>query len=152
MSQRLALSTWVRFLLVLGGLNLLWEIAQLPFYTLWKEQSWPVIAYDVIHCTLGDFLIATLCSVVALAPFKWRWPGNRRQRPIFLAIFLTCGTGYTIYSEWLNTAVRKSWSYSELMPLVPPLGTGFTPLLQWLLLPVLSFCIVSRRSVVTLKP
>jgi hypothetical protein len=135
---------WLEFLLVLGGLNLLWEAAHLPFYTLWKDGSWPVIAYDVVHCTMGDVLIAASCSLVALAPLRWRWPEGWRQSSVFLTIFLVCGAGYTIYSEWLNVVVRKSWAYSDLMPVLPPFGTGLTPLLQWLLMPLLSFWLISR--------
>jgi hypothetical protein len=26
------------------------------------------------------------------------------------------GLGYTVFSEWLNTQVRQSWSYTEAMP------------------------------------
>ena len=44
---------------------------------------------------------------------------------------------YTVYSEWLNVNVRRSWAYSELMPTVPIIGTGVGPLLQWIALPTL---------------
>jgi hypothetical protein len=47
------------------------------------------------------------------------------------------GIGYTIYSEWLNTVVRESWSYAAAMPRLPVLGTGLTPVAQWLVLPPL---------------
>jgi hypothetical protein len=49
------------------------------------------------------------------------------------------GLGYTIMSEWLNTAVWVSWSYSSVMPVLPWLGTGLSPLLQWLVVPALAF-------------
>ena len=137
-------SSWFRYLLVLGGLNLVWEIAQLPFYTLWTSSPLPVIAYDVIHCTIGDFLIATICSIAALAPLRWRWPGTRGHIALFLSLIVAFGVAYTIYSEWLNVTVRKSWSYSDLMPLLPPLDTGLSPVLQWLLLPVLSFFVARK--------
>jgi len=42
---------------------------------------------------------------------------------------------YTIFSEWLNTAVRQSWAYSPLMPVLPIMGTGLAPLLQWIVVP-----------------
>lgn len=43
--------------------------------------------------------------------------------------------GYTIFSEWLNIVVRKSWQYSELMPVVPFIDTDLSPLLQWIIIP-----------------
>ncbi len=38
--------------------------------------------------------------------------------------------GYTVFSEWLNVRVRRSWAYAELMPVLPVVGTGLSPLLQ----------------------
>jgi hypothetical protein len=37
------------------------------------------------------------------------------------------GLGYTVFSEWLNARIRQSWSYTEAMPVIPPLGTGLPP-------------------------
>ena len=54
-------------------------------------------------------------------------------------------TAYTIYSEWLNVFMRKSWSYSELMPTIPPLETGLSPLLQWIILPAVTIWMVELR-------
>ena len=45
------------------------------------------------------------------------------------------GLGYSVFSEWLNTQIRQSWSYTEAMPVLPPFGTGLTPFLQWLIVP-----------------
>lgn len=49
-----------RYLPVLAVLNLLWEIAQLPLYTLWTEAISIYIAYAVLHCTIGDVLIGSI--------------------------------------------------------------------------------------------
>ena len=51
---------------------------------------------------------------------------------------LLLGVGYTIYSEWVNVSVRASWAYSELMPIVPVIGTGLAPLLQWFVIPTVA--------------
>jgi len=56
------------------------------------------------------------------------------------------GAAYTVYSEWLNTGVRMAWAYSELMPVVPGIGTGLSPLLQWLVLPPLGLWLCGRWS------
>jgi hypothetical protein len=34
------------------------------------------------------------------------------------ALLLAFGLGYTVFSEWLNIVVRRSWAYSSLMPVV----------------------------------
>lgn len=62
-----------------------------------------------------------------------------------MATTIVIGIGYTVYSEWVNTAVRKTWEYSKLMPIIPFLGTGLSPLMQWLIVPTVAFSAVRRR-------
>lgn len=135
-SQSSAPWSWHRFLrtYALASLlaNLVWELVQMPLFTLWREGSAASIAYAAIHCTLGDVCIALAAligSVLSLG--NGRWPSERYLPVAIGAVVL--GLGYTAYSEWLNVYVRKSWSYSELMPLV--FGLGLSPLLQWVLIP-----------------
>lgn len=46
-------------------LNLAWEIGHVRLYTIWMEADGPHIAWSVLHCSLGDVLIAL--AVFALA-------------------------------------------------------------------------------------
>ena len=127
------------------ALHLIWEIVQLPLYTIWSTGSPQEIGFAVLHCTVGDLMIATLSLVLALVCFGGpAWP-RERFLPVMVAT-LAIGIGYTVYSEWLNTAVRKAWTYSELMPTLPPLGTGLTPLLQWIVVPSIIFGTIWRWS------
>ena len=72
------------------------------------------------------------------------WPIASFGRVAAATILL--GIAYTAWSEYLNTSIRGSWSYSELMPVVPPFGTGLAPLAQWLVVPLL--CLgLARRAV-----
>ena len=141
--SRLKLRSLFRFLAVVGGLNLIWEIGQLPFYTLWHDGSWQEIGYAVAHCTAGDVLIALACAIAVLAITRWHWPTLGRQTAIFLLCFITISVAYTIFSELLNTTVRGNWAYSDLMPVLPLLGTGITPLAQWIAVPILAFWLCS---------
>lgn len=116
------------------GLHALWEVLQLPLYTIWTTGSRGERWFAVAHCTLGDMVIATVALVMALASVgKSRWP--REPFGAVAGVTLVMGLGYTIYSEWLNVVVRKSWAYAASMPTVPPLGTGVSPLLQWVIVP-----------------
>jgi hypothetical protein len=112
----------------------LWEVGQLPLYTIWTTGTFREKAFTAIHCTLGDVIIAGFALlgglVVAGSP---AWP-HQRWRAVFAAA-LAGGVAYTIYSEWLNTTVRQSWAYSPLMPVLPITGTGLAPLLQWIVVP-----------------
>ena len=123
-----------RYLIVSAFSHLVWEFIQLPLYTLWRAGSAAEIAYAVMHCTAGDIVIAATAVVLALAAVgSGDWP-----RRGFASVWVVCvllGVGYTVYSEHINTAVRGVWAYSALMPVVPWIGTGVAPLLQWLVIP-----------------
>ena len=126
-----------------AGLHLAWEVIQLPFYTIWRGGSPGQIILAVVHCSAGDLMIAALTLVIALVAFgSTGWPA-KRFTPV-LGTTLILGVGNTLYSEWINTVVRKSWAYSEIMPTLPGIGTGLTPLLQWLIVPSIALMLASR--------
>jgi hypothetical protein len=132
---------WLRALRRYLGVSLaghfIWECLQLPLYTLWTTGTLAQKAFAVGHCTIGDGMIAGLSVLVALALFGHAlWP-RANAAPVY-AVTVVLGVAYTLYSEWMNTSVRESWSYSDLMPLVPVTGTGLAPLLQWLVVPALA--------------
>ena len=54
--------------------------------------------------------------------------------------------GYTVYSEWLNVYVKGTWAYSDLMPIVPGLEVGLSPLIQWIVLPTFGILMVQHRT------
>jgi hypothetical protein len=124
-----------RYLAASAALHLAWETIQLPLYTIRTE---PIAkqASAVLHCTLGDLMIAGLTLLTALAAIGTPgWPRSG-TRAVWL-LLLILGAGYTIYSEWLNISVRGSWAYTPLMPTLPLIGTGVAPLLQWIIVPTL---------------
>ena len=132
-------------LVLFGALNLLWEIAQLPLYGIWYEASLGDIAFAVLHCTVGDVLIGINSTIVALLVAAGLYRSTHPPLWAVGLILVLIATTYTIYSEWLNVLVRKSWSYSELMPTISPLGTGLSPMAQWLILPAVTIWIVKSR-------
>lgn len=139
------LQTLRRYIVLILVTNLMWEILQLPLYTLWQEGQPHEIAFAVFHCTLGDVLIATACIVAALAIFAdTSWPQTR-----FLPVLLGAtvfGVAYTFYSEWVNVYVREAWAYTRLMPTLPLLNAGLTPILQWIVLPPLCLWLSARGN------
>jgi len=124
------------YVLAVAGLNLLWEVAQLPLYTIWQSGSTQDIFVAVLHCTAGDVVIAISALILSLTLLgTGDWPKHRYFPVSAVAVFL--GLVYTIYSEQLNI-VNRTWAYSDLMPIIPWLDVGLTPILQWLVIP--SFC------------
>lgn len=139
------LSALRRYLGVSAVGHLLWEILQLPLYTIWAEGTPGEIVFAVTHCTAGDLLIAlaSLAGALVLGDAT-RWPAERFREVAIATVLL--GLAYTVYSEWLNVSVRGSWAYAPSMPTIPPLGTGLSPTLQWIAVPLAALRAVRRVS------
>lgn len=127
-----------RYFLFIAVGNLLWEFTQFPLYTLWYEGTAGEIVFAAFHCTGGDILIAGTALLMALLVIgSDEWPHVRYR-------FVACttvvgGLTYAIFSEWLNTEIRGSWAYDDLMPTLPLIGTGVSPLAQWIVVPLAAF-------------
>jgi hypothetical protein len=139
MRSHLPARSWLgalrRYIAVSAATNLAWEFAQMPLYTLWQTGTTREIAFAALHCTGGDIVIATLSLVLALAlAGSPRWPDEAHVRVVVLT--LACGLAYTAFSEWLNIEIRRSWAYRDIMPVLPVLGTGLSPLAQWIVVPL----------------
>lgn len=138
------------YLAVIVIANSIWEVLQLPLYTIWTTGSAREIAFAIIHCTFGDALIALAALIIALISAGTKgWPGERYNS--VLGLTLALGVGYTIFSEWLNIVVRASWAYSPLMPVVPVIGTGLSPLMQWIVIPAIALT-GARRAAIAASP
>ncbi|HRQ64233.1 MAG TPA: hypothetical protein PKZ76_05090 [Xanthomonadaceae bacterium] len=125
-----------RYLLLMVPASVAWEFAHMPFYTLWETGTRAEIAFAALHCSVGDWMIAAASLALAAILVGGRtWPQQRYLPVAALAVAL--GLAYTLFSEWLNVDLRQSWAYAGAMPRLPVLGIGLTPVLQWLILPVL---------------
>jgi hypothetical protein len=134
-----------RYLVAIALGNLIWETAQLPLYTLWHTEPARTIVRAVLHCTAGDIAIAAAVLVIALATVgNARWPDEGMVA--VAAAVIAIGVAYTIGSEYINTVVRRSWSYTEWMPTLPWLGTGLAPLAQWFIVPAFALVLARRGS------
>lgn len=99
----------------------------------------------MLHCTLGDLLIATSALLGALVLMgNRRWPHGRFGRVGATAV--AAGVLYTVFSEWLNTEIRGSWAYTPDMPRLPLTGTGLAPFAQWLVVPTLALMWARRGA------
>ena len=57
------------------------------------------------------------------------------------------GIALTVGFEFYYTNISERWTYSDLMPLVPPFGTGLSPLLQWIFIPLAVVWLTQRQAV-----
>lgn len=134
--------TWLialrRYIVFAGVAHLLWEFAHLPLYTIWLTGTAGDLVFAVVHCTGGDILITISTLVLALLLLGAAdWPQVRAGR--VLAATILFGVGYTIFSEWLNIEVREAWAYRDLMPVIPLIDAGLSPVLQWVVIPTAAY-------------
>ena len=107
-------------------LHFVWEFLQVPTYAGMAEMArW-----------LG-FWTASLVARTR------HWMGNQVALPVL--VFLGTGIVLTVGFEFYYTQVTQRWTYSDLMPLVPPFGTGLSPLLQWMAVPLLVLWLSDRH-------
>ena len=127
-------------------LNFPWEILQVPLFAGMADGPYIDAIRGCTQATLGDAVIMLLaywmvsglaaCRAWILAPRAWQ-----------VALFLTIGVLITVAIELLATRGYwvEDWSYSPAMPVVPGIGVGLSPLLQWIVLPLLVVGFVRRQ-------
>lgn len=113
-------------------LNLAWEVGHVRLYTIWMQADGPHIAQAVLHCSLGDVVIALATFAMAgLALQRADWPASRPWAGG--AIVVIGAMAFTAWSEWYNVYRSGAWGYTPNMPTI--YGVGLSPLLQWLIIP-----------------
>ena len=120
----------------------MWEWLQTPFFIDITDKINYIVWYR-FHCTIGDIMILGASMVIWSFLRKnneWFFDPKKRDYLVVTAI----GASYTAYSEILNVVVRKSWAYSELMPMIPGTHIGLVPIIQWLTLPSLILYVCAR--------
>ena len=127
-------------------LNFPWEILQGPLFNgMATAPHWDIVK-GCTWATFGDAFIMLVAywSVAARAGSR-RWILSPTSSQLLL--FVAVGAMITVVIESL--AIRGlwlgSWDYSPLMPVIPGIGVGLSPLLQWLLLPPLAAWFVRRQ-------
>lgn len=125
-------------------LHFVWEFLQVPTYAGMAEMPHWEATKLCIWATLGDVGFAlTAFWVASMAVRKRDWVLRPTRLPT--AIFVVAGIILTLGFEYYYTSISLRWTYSDLMPLVPPLGTGLSPLLQWLIVPLIVIWLTSNH-------
>jgi len=125
-------------------LHFVWEFLQAPTYAGMVEMNhWDGIKLCTF-ATFGDVgfaLTAYFLTSLMARSRNWVLHPTSGQLLLFLAIGLTLTIGF----EYYYTNISLRWTYSDLMPLVPPFGTGLSPLVQWIVIPLLVLWFTRRQ-------
>lgn len=125
-----------------GLLNAGWEFGHSSLYTD-HVRGLSYVVWSRLHCTGGDVMILVITFwVVSLLARSRTWATAATLWPKVL--FVIGGLTYTVFSEWFNTTIRETWTYTESMPQV--FGFGLSPLLQWVVVPPVVLCLMARAS------
>ena len=127
-------------------LNFAWEILQAPLYIGMADMPHAQVTKACLQATFGDMVIMLLAygAVAAVARSRrWIVAASGWQ----LAWFVAIGVAITAGIELLATRGYwvQSWNYLPTTPLVPGTGIGLAPLLQWVVLPLLTVWFVRRQ-------
>ena len=125
-------------------LHFVWEYLQAPTYVGMTDlPHWEGVKLCT-SATIGDVGIALTAFWIASAVSGSRYwfvvPGLTG-----VLTYLAVGVALTVGLEYYYTEISIRWTYSDLMPLVPPFGTGLSPLLQWLVIPQLALWFTRRQ-------
>lgn len=127
-------------------LNFAWEILQAPLFVGMAEMPHAQVTMACLQATFGDAVIMLLAyGVVSVAVRSRTW--ILASKGWQLSLFVAIGVSITAGIEWLATRGywMASWNYLPTMPLVPGTDIGLVPLLQWVVLPLLTVWFVRRQ-------
>lgn len=115
-------------------LNFVWEFWQVPLYGEIPDRPHWEATKTCTFATFGDVVIVLVAFWSAAVIDRSRhWVASPTKKTI--ATFLLVGVGITLVAEYIATEALNLWSYGELMPIIPVLGIGVSPIFQWILVP-----------------
>ncbi|HXI01179.1 MAG TPA: hypothetical protein VNI52_13005 [Sphingobacteriaceae bacterium] len=122
--------------LVLGFLsNFIWEVFQMPLYKI-GTPNLKSIAFCVLASVADAIMVILLYYVFAFAYKTPFWIQTLTiQRMVMLILVGAVGA---ILAEMRYTS-EGDWAYADAMPLIPLVNAGLSPVLQFMLLPVLTY-------------
>lgn len=124
-----------RLLAIAFAVNLVWEMAQMPLYRDMPFDSLKAWLFCV-RASVGDAVIIVGIWAGGRVLFgTTRWTTPVAALPLLLLVVV--GAAIAIGIEHVSIAAGR-WEYSALMPVVPLIETGLSPLIQLIILPGIS--------------
>ena len=115
--------------------NVAWEILQIPLY---KEgvYTWQHILFCVLASVADVIMVLIIYFGFALIYKNALWIKNLNTKRIILLMLI--GSVGAVLAEIRHLSMG-TWSYADAMPLIPVLHVGLSPVLQFMILPILIY-------------
>lgn len=136
MTRRKIYRKYLRLFIIAVFLNYIWEMAQMPFFEnmyFTDPGAW-LICFQAAFTDGIIIVFIFLTGRVFFGSFNWA----DKLRMIKILYLFGIGLSFATYFE-LKALNDSAWTYSELMAIIPYLKIGIIPVIQMLLLPILSY-------------
>jgi len=123
-------------------LNTLWEGLHSYFYLFpdglatYPHYCWLCVGGDIL-IALGAFFLVSLIYKSR----KWILKPTKMQ----VLFFVLAGVIYTVISEFVHVNVMGTWQYSDMMPMIPVVDIGLSPVVQWIIISLVLIFVVRRQ-------
>jgi len=138
-----AFKQYVLITLVLSFLlNLAWEVIQLPLY---KDAVFNIqhIAFCALASVADAIMVLLIYFCFALIYENPLWVEELTAPRIF--ILMLVGVVGAIAAEMRHLSAG-TWAYDNSMPILPVVDVGLSPVLQFMLLPVLIYYLSNKKK------
>lgn len=124
--------------------HFVWEMLQVPLFAGMAEAPHSSVVWLCIRATGGDvFILLTSYWFSSLVWGNRQWLREGDRKPAITLVITALIV--TVVMEWLATGPLERWEYANSMPMIPLVGIGLSPLLQWLLLSPLIIWLTRRH-------
>ena len=115
--------------------NVAWEMLQMPLFK-GGVYDWQHILFCVLATVADVIMVLIIYFGFALTYKNVFWVKNLKTNRIIL-LLLTGGAGAVLAEVWQLSI--GTWSYAGAMPLIPVVHVGLSPVLQFMILPILIY-------------
>lgn len=122
-------------------INLAWEVSHSLLYKTTTEMSVAEYVPRILQASAGDIIMILFIFLGISALNKsFSWKINNKKNILLSIIFgLIISISFEFYAQYTNR-----FEYNSSMPLIPLIGIGLTPVLQMVIIPLLTFFFTER--------
>ena len=126
-------------MIIAFGTNFIWEKLQIVLYKDYETFIARLPLPVALYTTLVDTgIVLAIYLFIAVTSKNLFWVQSIKARHIWQSMLI--GIIISTIIEW-HALVQGQWAYNEAMPIIPLLQVGLSPILQMIILPLVSFSI-----------